>query len=70
MAQVYEVICPRCGQAFRIMKGVTVEELRSVANIPKSREDNEPDFCPKCNHRMSVNDPGFNDHVTMMMMVD
>ena len=52
------------------MKGVTVEELRSVANIPKSREDNEPDFCPKCNHRMSVNDPGFNDHVTMMMMVD
>ena len=70
MAHVYEVICPNCGQPFRIMKGVTVMELRSGASIPKSRDEDEPDYCPVCHHRMSVNDPDFRDHVRTFMMVD
>ena len=70
MAKLYEVICPRCGQSFEIMKGVTVEELRSGEQIPKSREEDEPDYCPKCHHKMSVLDPDFSDHVKMIMMLD
>ena len=52
------------------MKGVTVEEMRSGEQVPKSRDEDEPDYCPKCHHKMSVNDPDFNDHVNLIMMVD
>ena len=70
MAHVYNVICPNCGQPFQIMKGVTELELRSGEQLPKSRDENEPEYCPKCNNRISVNDPDFREHVKTIMMVD
>ena len=70
MAHVYEVICPNCGNTFQITKGVTVSELKSGEQLPKSRDAGEPDCCPNCHYRLSVNDAEFNSHVTMTMLVD
>ena len=70
MAHVYEVICPNCGQPFQVMKGVTELELRSGEQLPKSRDENEPDYCPNCHQRMSVNDPDFRKYVNTIIMVD
>ena len=70
MAHVYEIICPKCGHSFQIMKGATELELRSGEQLPKSRDENEPDYCPECNHRISVNDPDFSDHVKLSMLID
>ena len=66
----YDVICPKCGHAFQIRKGGTVMELASGKKVPKSREEDEPNYCPKCHHRMSVNDEDFSSHVRMMCMID
>ena len=68
--QVFEVICPKCGHAFQITKGMTVSELRSGKQLPASRDENEADCCPKCHYRIPVQDADFNSHVTMTMMVD
>lgn len=68
--QVCEVICPKCGHPFQIVKGMTVSELRSGERLPKSREEDEPDYCPKCHCRISANDADFQSNVTMTMMVD
>ena len=67
---VYDVICPKCGQAFQIAKGATMLELRSGKILPKSREESEPDFCPECHCRVSVNDPDFSKYVKSIMMID
>ena len=70
MAHVYNVICPQCGQSFQIVKGPFVRELVKGKQLPKSRDDDEPDYCPKCGHKMSVSDPDFHDHVKQMMLAD
>ena len=70
MAYVYNVICPKCGQTFQIVKGAFVRELVEGKKLPKSRDDEEPDYCPKCNYRMYVNDPDFREHVTESMLTD
>ena len=70
MAQVYDVICPKCGQSFQIMKGVTMMEAQSGVEIPKSRDENEPDNCPNCNHQLLVNDPELRDFVKLVMLID
>lgn len=45
-------------------------ELVSQKPLPKSRDEEEPDYCPKCNHKMSVLDPGFNDNVEKFALID
>lgn len=70
MAHVYEIICPKCGQVFQVMKGITVMEAQSGVEIPKSRNEDEPDCCPKCRHRIKVNDPDTSNNVKLIMMID
>ena len=45
-------------------------ELMSGKTLPKSREEDEPDCCPKCHFRMSVDDPDFSKYVKNFMMID
>jgi hypothetical protein len=45
-------------------------ELRSGETLPKSREEDEPDFCPECHFRVSVDDPDFSKYVKNFMMID
>jgi len=52
------------------VKGAFVHELVEGKQLPKSRDEDEPDYCPKCGHQMSVNDPDFHDHVKQMMLAD
>ncbi|MBP5720585.1 MAG: hypothetical protein J6W82_05925 [Bacteroidales bacterium] len=52
------------------MKGAFVQELVEGKKLTKSRDEDEPDYCPKCGHRMSVDDPDFHDHVKQIMLVD
>ena len=70
MAHVYNVICPKCGQHFQIVKGAFIRELVDGKELPKSRDEDEDDYCPKCRHRMSVNDSDFHDHVVQMTLAD
>ena len=70
MACVYDVICPKCGHPFQIVKGAFVMELVSGKKLPKSRDEDEPDYCPKCKCRISVNDSDFRNHVKQVMMAD
>ena len=68
--RAYNVICPRCGHPFQIQKGETLYEGIKGIKVPKSRNENVPDYCPKCHHRMSVKDPDFRKHVIESMFVD
>ena len=68
--KVYNVICPRCGYDFQVKKGVTVQECSSGKRPPKSRDEEEPDYCPKCDYRVSVEDDDFPKHVRTIMFVD
>lgn len=70
MAKAYEIICPECGQRFLIATGALLNRRPSEDQIVKVRNADEPDFCPNCNHRISVNDPDFHDHVVSTMMID
>ena len=52
----YLVLCPKCGHVFSIKKGITLQECASGKPVPKSRNEDEPDYCPKCHHKMSDED--------------
>ena len=68
--KVYNVICPKCGEAFQIVKGATILEHRSGEKLSDSRKESEPEYCPRCNFRMSVNDSEFHKYVKDLMMID
>lgn len=69
MAKVYTVNCPKCGLQFEVMKGILVSES-NLDPIPEERLEETPFTCPVCGLVMSTQDPDFNDHVEMVMMVD
>ena len=69
MAKVYTVNCPKCGHQFEVMKDILVSES-NLDPIPEERLEETPFTCPICGLEMSTQDPDFNDHVEMVMMVD
>lgn len=69
MAKVYTINCPICGHQFEVMKGILVSES-NLDPIPEDRLEETPFTCPVCGLEMSTQDPDFNDHVEMVIMVD
>ena len=66
--EIYIVKCPECGEEFEVQKGVLVKECSKTT--PKERLDETPFNCPKCNHTISVLDDDFNDHASLIALVD
>ena len=69
MAQLYQIVCPKCGHEFNVTKGVMMRWDPSKP-IPAELRDEPPFECPKCKHTMCVLDDGFNDHVQSVMFMD
>ncbi len=69
MAQIYNIICPKCGKKFEVMKGILMSECEK-GDIPAERKEETPFKCPHCRHQMSVQDPNFNDHVESVIKAD
>ena len=69
MAKVYTINCPKCGCQFEVMKGILVSES-DLDPIPEERQEETPFTCPICGLEISTQDPDFNDHVEIVMMVD
>ena len=69
MAKLYKIKCPECGCVFRITKGVLMSWDFSKP-IPKELLNETPFNCPECNHKMSVQDEGFNGNVLEVIYAD
>lgn len=69
MAQIYVIICPKCGKTFEVTKGILMSEC-GMGVIPQERQEETPFKCPNCKHQMSVQDPDFNDQVESVIMAD
>lgn len=69
MAQIFTIKCPKCGNVFRVDKGVLMSWDFSNP-IPLSLQEETPFNCPSCNHTMSLQDEHFNDHVLQVIDAD